>query len=149
MTPVPTSTAGPVRAGPRLRGLVTGATVVALAFHVWALYRDHGPPNPRWLPHADKVEHLVGFGLPCFLVLLALQLRAAGGGRVVGNQTVALVAVLFVVHAGVSEVLQGEFYTTRTGDPYDALADVVGTALGVLGYLAVRRRIAGRARGRG
>ena len=123
------------------RVVVNAAALVALAVHLWGLYRDHGPPALRWLPHADKLEHLVGFGLPCFLVLLALHLHAAAADRLLATRAVALVVALFVVHAGVSEVVQGEFYTSRSGDPYDALADVTGTVLGLLGYLAVRRRM--------
>lgn len=124
----------------------TAAAVVALAVHVWGLYRDHGPPTYRWFPHLDKVEHLVGFGLPCFLVLLALDLRSTAGLRA---RTVGLVVALFLAHAVVSEVLQGELYTTRSGDPFDALADVCGTVLGLLGYLLVRRRTQQGRRARG
>ena len=123
-----------------------GATVAALvgiAVHLWGLYRDHGPPTVPWFPQADKLEHLVGFGLPCLLVLLALHLRSAAHGRLLGRRAVGVVVALFVLHAGVSEIVQGELYTTRSGDPLDALADVVGTALGLAAYvLLVRRRVA-------
>ena len=127
----------------RASTVVTAAAVVALVVHVWGLYRDHGPPSVPWFTHADKVEHLVGFGLPCFLVLLALHLRAEAAGRSPRTRTLAVVVAAFVVHAGVSEVLQGTLYTTRSGDPADALADVLGTGLGLLGYLLVRARRAG------
>lgn len=138
----PVAPPAPVRPGPArpLRLAVTAAAVVALAVHLWGLYRDHGPPSVGWFPQADKLEHLVGFGLPCFLVLLALHLRAADAGRLLGVRAVALVVGLFVLHAGVSEVVQGELYTSRSGDPLDALADVTGTALGLAAYVVVRRR---------
>ncbi len=131
--------AAPTASGP-FRTAVSGAAFAAVCLHVWSLYRDHAPPTLRWFPHLDKVEHLVGFGLPCFLVLLALHLHTTAAGRRPSARAVALVAGLFVVHAGVSEVVQGTASTTRSGDPYDALADVVGTLLGLLGYLAVRPR---------
>jgi hypothetical protein len=124
----------------RAARLATAAALVALVIHFWGLYRDHGPPTLRWFPQADKLEHLVGFGLPCFFVLLALHLRAAVAGERLRGRVVGLVVGLFVVHAGVSEVVQGEFYTSRSGDPFDALADLTGTSLGLLAYLAVRRR---------
>ena len=57
---------------------MTSAALVALAVHLWGLYRDHGPPTPGWFSQADKLEHLVGFGLPCFLVLLAAARALAG-----------------------------------------------------------------------
>jgi VanZ family protein len=133
----------------RRRGtLAAAAAVVAVAVHLWGLYRDAGPPSVPWFTHADKVQHLVGFGLPCFLVLLALDLRRAPA--VAAPRTVAVVVGAFVAHAVVSEVVQGTLYTTRSGDPVDALADVLGTALGLGALLLVRRRrrAAGR-RGRG
>jgi VanZ family protein len=137
--PLTSPTAWPVPGRPA-RLVVTAAALVALVVHLWGLYRDHGPPTPGWFPQADKLEHLVGFGLPCLLVLLALHLHAWARGRLLGRRAVALVVALFVVHAVVSEVVQGEFYTTRSGDPYDALADVVGTSLGLAAYLVLRRR---------
>ena len=138
----PAAPPAPVRPGTArpVRRAVTVAALVALAVHLWGLYRDHGPPSVPWFPQADKLEHLVGFGLPCFLVLLALHLHAAAAGRRLGGRAVALVVGLFVLHAGVSEVVQGELYTTRSGDPFDALADVTGTALGLAAYALVRRR---------
>ena len=122
----------------RRRTLAAAAAIVAVAVHLWGLYRDTGPPSVPWFTHADKVEHLVGFGLPCFLVLLALDLRRAPA--VASTRAVVLVVAAFVAHAAVSEVVQGTLYTTRSGDPADALADVVGTALGLAALLLVRRR---------
>lgn len=147
MSPAPTSSSA-VRPAPgrpvpgrALRVAVTAAALVGLAVHLWGLYRDHGPPTPVWFPQADKLEHLVGFGLPCFLVLLALHLHVAAAGRRLGARAVALVVGLFVVHAVVSEIVQGDFYTTRSGDPFDAVADTLGTLLGLAAFLHLRRRI--------
>ena len=131
--------------GRRVRLVATGAAVVGLAVHLWGLYRDHGPPSVSWFPQADKLEHLVGFGLPCFLVLLALHLRSAAAGRLLSTRAVGLVVGAFVVHAGVSEVIQGTFYTSRSGDPFDAVADIIGTILGLAGYVVLRRGAHGRA----
>lgn len=137
------TTGAPAQPAPRrsVRRAATLAAALGLVLHLWGLYRDHAPPTLRWFPQVDKLEHLVGFGLPCFLVLLAVHLHAAAAGRVPRGRTVGLVVALFVLHAVVSELVQGAFYTTRTGDPFDALADVVGTALGLLGYVLLRRRL--------
>jgi VanZ family protein len=142
VTSTPTPTLGQVRG----RTLAAAAAVVAVAVHLFGLYRDAGPPSVPWFTHADKVEHLVGFGLPCFLVLLALDLRRAPVPA--PRRTVVLVVAAFLAHAVVSEVVQGALYTTRSGDPADALADVVGTAFGLAALLLVRRRRAGGGVGR-
>jgi VanZ family protein len=141
VSPAPTSSPAVAPApGRPVRTAATAAAVVAVAVHLWGLYRDHGPPSVGWFPQADKLQHLVGFGLPCFLVLLALHLHVAAAGRLLATRTVGLVVGLFVLHAVVSEVVQGDFYTSRSGDPYDALADVAGTLLGLAAYVLVRRR---------
>lgn len=121
---------------PGLPQALTGAAVVAVAVHLFGLYRPTGPPSPSWFPHADKAEHLLGFGLPVLLLLLAARAWVpASTGAVVRrdrqrHRLGPLVAAVFAAHAVVSELVQHFFYSGRTGDPLDALADLVGVALG-------------------
>ena len=128
---------------------VAVVTGLVLAVHLWGLYRVTGPPQPPWFPNVDKLEHLIGFATPTALVLATLALRARDHGRAIRHRTVAVVVAAFVAHAGVSEVVQGMFYRTRTGDPWDAMADSVGVALGLAVFCwVVRPRVgAGRAVG--
>jgi VanZ family protein len=141
VSPAPLSSpATPLVPGRAARVTVTAAAALGLVVHLWGLYRDHGPPSVGWFPQADKLEHLVGFGLPCLLVLLALHLHAAAAGRLLGTRAVVVVVGLFVAHAVVSEVVQGTLYTSRSGDPFDVVADVTGTFLGLAAYLVLRRR---------
>ncbi len=51
-------------------------------------------------------------------------------------------AAVFVAHAVVSEVVQATLLPLRSGDPRDALADVVGVGLGVLVAHLVTRSVA-------
>lgn len=67
-------------------------------------------------PYADKVVHLALFAA------LAATTRWRFG---VGLWAVAAYAVL-------SEVVQGVLLTTRSGDGYDVVADLLGVALGWL-----------------
>ena len=117
------------------------AVLAALAVggQLYGLYRVPGPPGPTWFPHVDKVEHAVGFALPVALVLLAAGLRAQERGSTVTSRTVASVLGVFAGHAVVSELVQHAFYTTRTGDPVDVLADWVGVAAGGAAGLALLR----------
>jgi VanZ family protein len=88
-----------------------------------------------WLPDTDKAEHLVGFGLPVVLILLTL---AHYGRTSPGWQW--LVVEVFASHAVVSELIQRWFIPTRSGDPRDAGADVIGVALGWLVYRLIMAR---------
>lgn len=71
-------------------------------------------------PGSDKVVHAVLFGA------LAATTRWRFGA---GLAWVAAYAVL-------SEVVQGVLLRTRSGDPYDVVADLLGAALG---WLLARR----------
>ena len=113
---------------------------LAVAAQLWGLYRVTGPPSAPWFPYADKVQHLLGFALPVLLVLLAADLRATEQGRRIGRAAVVAVAGLFAVHAVVSELVQGAYYASRAGDPFDVLADVVGIAVGLVAFRVLASR---------
>ena len=120
--------------------LVAGLAVLAVVVQLYGLYRVTGPPTPLWFPLADKLEHATGFALPVALVLVAGGLRARGLGTRPGRRLPVLVLAVAVGQAVVSELVQHAFYTYRTGDPLDVLADLTGTAVGALVARAVLRR---------
>ena len=122
---------------------VTAAlAVIALGVQVYGLYRVGAPTSPPWFPLADKVQHLFGFGVPVLLVLLTLVLRQrAYGSAVLRGRRVGLVVAAFGLHAVISELIQGRFYRSRTGDPLDVLADTTGIQLGWLGYRLAARAL--------
>jgi VanZ family protein len=113
---------------------------LAVAAQLWGLYRVTGPPTPGWFPDADKLEHAAGFALPVGLLVLALGLRRLARGRTPSRTTLVVVVAVFAAHAVLSEVVQHLFYTGRSGDPRDVLADVVGIALGAVVATALLRR---------
>jgi VanZ family protein len=119
---------------------VAALAALAVAVQLYGLYRPSGPPTPPWFPYADKLEHAVGFALPVALVLLAWGLRDRSRGGRPGRRGWVLVLAVAVAHAVVSEIVQATFYTYRSGDPLDVLADVAGTAVGALAARAVLRR---------
>jgi VanZ family protein len=110
--------------------VVAGLAALAVVAQLYGVYRVTGPPSPPWFPDADKVEHTIGFALPVALVVLAAGLRARSRGRRPTRRPLTVVVVVFAVHGVVSELVQHFFYTTRSGDPFDVLADWIGTALG-------------------
>ncbi|MET4078368.1 VanZ family protein [Janibacter sp. UYMM211] len=112
-----TSTTGrPVQTGRRCLAVVL--TVVAVLVQLVVLY-DPSPAGGGDIPFADKVVHALVFGMPVAL---------AGWARVRWGWVAAVIAV----HAPVSEIVQGLALPTRSGDPFDVVADLVGVALGAL-----------------
>ena len=124
---------------------VAAAAGIAVAAQLYGLYRTTGPPTPSWFPHADKLEHALGFAVPLFLVLVAVDLRSRVTRRELQPAVVLGVTALFAAHAVVSELIQHFFYRSRTGDPFDVLADWVGTAVGVGTYRWLRAAVERRA----
>lgn len=94
------------------------AFAAATVVHLVVLYApESGGPPP--FAHADKVVHVTVFALVGLTGVLA------------GIRPVPLVAVL-LGHAVLSEVLQAAVLSGRSGSGWDATADAVGAALGVL-----------------
>lgn len=98
---------------------------VAVAVHLAVLYWPSAG-GQGLLPHLDKVVHLTVFAAVAFT------------GRLAGVPWRVL-AVLLVLHAGVSEVLQGAVLPERAADPWDVVADLAGTALGLAAPTWLRR----------
>jgi VanZ family protein len=116
----------------RRRGhLLVGLAVLAIVGQLYGLYRTSGPQTLSWFPQADKLAHLLLFAVPVGLVLLTRSVLTAEASRRAAHRFTASVVVLFLLHAVVSELIQHSFYTTRTGDPVDVLADWLGVAVGV------------------
>ncbi len=94
------------------------------------LYAPQAPGESPF-PSFDKVVHVVVFAVPAAVAVLA-------------GMPWRWVLVVLGGHAVVSEVVQGAFLTDRSGDPRDAVADLVGIGLGVAGVTRWRRFRAAR-----
>jgi hypothetical protein len=107
--------------------LFTGGAAILIQLVV--LYAPSAPGGPTFA-HVDKLVHAAVFALPVLLLLLA---------RLPWLPVVALVAA----HAPVSEIVQARLLADRAGDPWDAVADLVGVGLGALAAHLAHRRDAG------
>lgn len=100
------------------------------------LYRSTGPPTTDAIPFLDKIGHVLIFALPAALIMLYRASRGA-----VSVVFGAVVIAIFAAHAVVSEFIQARLLPERSGDPYDVLADLAGTAIGYgTAVLILRRR---------
>jgi VanZ family protein len=124
--------------------LAAGLAGLAVIVQLWGLYRVPGPPTAPWFPHTDKLQHALGFASPVTLLLLALGLLAGERSDRLSRRALGLVVAVFTVHAVASEIVQHRFYASRTGDPLDVLADLVGVAAGTALALVLLRRAAAR-----
>lgn len=101
----------------RIRRVV--ATIVlalAIGIQLWGLYAPDAPDGGD-LPGSDKIGHVAMFAL------------VMASGVVAGIPGVVL-ALLLVAQAVVSETVQAVLLSMRSGDVWDAVADVAGIALG-------------------
>lgn len=90
------------------------ALVVCLLIQGFGLYSP-SVPGPAGVPGLDKVGHVLAFAIPAALAWL-LQAR--------------VMIALLVLHALVSEPLQHAIAPSRQADFWDAVANLVGLALG-------------------
>lgn len=105
------------------------AAAVAWTVAIFAACSIPGDALPRApIVSADKIVHVV-----MFAVFAVLWIRAAPGR----GWTILAAAVAFAV--GI-EVWQQLPLVGRTADPWDAVADVLGAALGLGGWSARRAR---------
>ncbi|MFK5646127.1 hypothetical protein ACI3ET_06325 [Ornithinimicrobium sp. LYQ121] len=98
-----------------MRLLVWCALLVSLVVQVVGLYSGT-VPGPESLTRLDKINHLVGFAVPAALAWWL------GARWIVG---------VLVLHALVSEPLQGWLASLRHPDVLDTVADLLGLAVGV------------------
>ncbi|KAE8762485.1 VanZ family protein [Georgenia thermotolerans] len=116
------------RSRPPARRAWALAAGAALVVQVLVLYAPHAPSAATAVPGADKLAHLAVFAAVTFTALRA-------------GLFPALVVGFGVAHAVVSEVVQHTLLPGRSGDPLDAVADVLGVLAGVaLARAVVRQR---------
>jgi VanZ family protein len=89
--------------------------------------------TPRW-PHFDKVLHFTAYAL-----LGALFLRAFYSTSINHNlKLIIMLSVLLSGLYGISDEIHQSFVPYRTADVMDALADILGSALGVYIFLKIK-----------
>jgi VanZ family protein len=89
------------------------------------MMREVYTPNTGW-EHGDKVAHLVAF----------LILSVTGSLAFERHKSVILGLAFY---GALIEVLQANYTLTRSGDPYDWLADLVGIGI-CFGVIALAQR---------
>ncbi len=99
---------------------------IAVVVQLIAVYAPSGPPGPN-INGFDKVVHLSIFFVPSLAALMmGIRARWALG--------------ILALHAPVSELVQHFLLPQRSGDVFDAVADLSGVMLGGLAYLVWNRR---------
>lgn len=110
--------------------LAWAAFAVAVAINLYGLYVP-SQPGPPMFPGFDKVAHVGSFALVMLTGLLAgLRARPLG--------------LVLVIHAVLSEILQGTLLPDRSGDVVDVVADLAGIALGWLLWRVSQRLLSRR-----
>lgn len=103
------------------------AFALALLVQLAVLYSPSTPDGTPQVPGLDKVVHATIFLLPALFGVLA------------GIRPLRL-GVVLVAHAIASELAQHLLLPERSGDAWDAVADIVGVVVGIAVGIVVLRR---------
>lgn len=103
-----------------------GLAALAVGMQVVVLYAPRAPAVDTGGLPLDKLVHVVAFAVPTVALIAAGLPR----GWVIG---------VMVVHAPLSEVIQGRLLTERSMEAADVAADLVGVGLGALAARRLRR----------
>lgn len=99
--------------------------VLAVALHLVGLYWPTTPDvGPLGFPGLDKVIHLLLFAAPTW-ALLRLWPRYT-----------SLILGVMLLHIPISEFVQASLLPARSGDWWDAVADLVGVLVGWWTYVS-------------
>ena len=120
----PVTAAGPsVSRAARLWLVALGFTLMVQIVVLYAPEGLGGPP----ITGLDKVVHILIFAAPVLAALMA------------GLSAPWVIGIL-ALHGPVSELIQYSVLPHRSGDVFDALADVVGVAIGATVYVVWKGR---------
>jgi hypothetical protein len=97
-----------------------------MALQLIALYSPHTPAGPQ-IAGLDKVVHICIFAGPALAALMA------------GISAPWALGIL-AMHGPLSELVQHFALPHRSGDVFDAMADLLGVGLGALAYMVWSRR---------
>ncbi len=111
-------TIGHTRRPAAAKALWWSAFVLACAANLYGVYAPSQPGPDLSFPYADKVAHVAVFA------------AVAWTGRTVGLRAI-LLAVVLILHAVTSEIVQGTVMAGRSGDPWDVVADLAGIGIGL------------------
>ena len=110
-----------------MRTLVRFAPAISYISLIW--YLSSGPISVN-ISHCDKIVHVIEYGILGFLIAYGLDLNKSNFKKT------ALLAVTLSILAGISDEFHQYFVPGRSCDAYDALADLIGSALGVASYFS-------------
>lgn len=108
--------------------LIVGGVI----FYLTTFYAAPSTPL-QTIPYIDKWVHTVMFfGFTC---ALSLDYELRHGWKTISGQQAALFALLSGVYGGVIEVVQMLFFTSRSGEWLDWMADLTGCTIAFLFYV--------------
>ncbi|MDO5535155.1 MAG: hypothetical protein Q4F65_10950 [Propionibacteriaceae bacterium] len=104
---------------PRARAYVPWIIlIVSLGVQLWGLYTNDPPDTEGFgFPGMDLIVHFVLFAVPTWALV-----------KVVPKAWMAVVPM--ALHVGVSEIIQATLLSERSGEWTDALAGLLGVAVG-------------------
>ena len=98
------------------------------------IFIESSLPSPGGVPDMGPVDKLIHILM--YMILGALVLRGfLGMGKSADKNTTLIWSIFLSALYGVSDEIHQYFVSVRSADPFDALADLTGSFIGVFFYL--------------
>lgn len=117
-------------------GVFSGILILILTSLPGSFFSHSGMPS---LPGMDKVVHFAMFALFGFASLWGYREKLAGFDNRRLIKTALIMVAIGVVYGGMTEAMQHFLIDGRSGSPYDLIADVAGTVIGTIIYIATQK----------
>jgi VanZ family protein len=103
--------------------------MVFVTFSSLYSFEDTSVPTIQ-IPHLDKIVHFTFYFVAAILGLFSFRMRIREGASL--KKFMIVMLLLLVIFGIIIEVIQDRYTTSRAGDVFDALANTIGTLVGVL-----------------
>ena len=89
-------------------------------------------PRVKPVLNIDKVVHVVMYAIFAFACIWGYRKQFISNGKAYQRKAILLTIIIGIAYGGLTEIMQETLVPTRRGDWIDFIADILGTAIGIL-----------------
>jgi len=120
-----------------IRKLVIISILWGLLIMILSSIPGNSLPKSPSIPHFDKLVHA---GLYFILASFILPVLDLSKHNIVSKLSIPIVLSIVIIYGGFIEIAQDRWFTVRSGDTFDFLADIAGGVLAIGFYFIFSKK---------